>query len=103
MQSQRDILGNFLGQLPCLESPQPWTAAVPLVSHLQNAEKDAPLFVDVSGGPGFQCAAFKKAIGDEFKGKIILQDLPQTLDQVPPQEGVEKMAQNFFEGQAVKG
>ena len=61
-----------------------------------------PVFVDVGGGFGHQCQALKAAFPD-LPGKIILQDLPQTLEHVPPNEGVEVVAQNFFEPQATQG
>ena len=61
-----------------------------------------PVFVDIGGGFGHQCQLLKTTFPD-LSGKIILQDLPQTLEHVSPIEGVEIMAQNFFEPQAVKG
>ena len=74
---------------------------------MESAEKTAPLFVDVGGGLGLQCVAFKQAIlklvEGPFEGRLIHQDLPETLNQAPCHEGVEKMAQDFFKGQAVEG
>jgi demethylsterigmatocystin 6-O-methyltransferase len=103
VQKQPVFLQNFMNHIPITNSPQPWTAFVPLVSKLKEADRTAPLFVDVGGGPGFQCAAFKLATQDHYQGRIILQDLPQTLDRAPSHDGVDKMAQNFFEEQQIKG
>ena len=106
IQTQPFFLGNFLTSLSNLDTAS-WTSAVPLRERLHSADIDAPLFVDVGGGPGTQCVAFRKAVkGDNSLasgGRIILQDLPETLEQVAPQEGIEKMAQNFFDAQPVTG
>ena len=61
-----------------------------------------PLFVDVGGGFGHQCRSFK-AKHPALPGSVVLQDLPQTLEHVPPIEGVDIMVHNFFEPQAMKG
>ncbi|MCJ1405556.1 hypothetical protein MMC11_008784 [Xylographa trunciseda] len=44
-----------------------------------------------------------KAKYPKLPGRVILQDLPQTLEHVQPIPGVEVMVQNFFEPQAIKG
>ena len=103
MPTQPFYLGNFLGALPGYMGPKPWTDGISLAEKLQSADKSAPLFLDVGGGSGHQCVAFRKATAERFPGRVILQDLPGALDAAPTEEGVEKMAQNFFEGQAVKG
>ena len=104
VQTQPLVLNNFLRHWPSMQSPNPWTASVPLDMYLRRADKGAPLFIDVGGGLGLQCVAFKQAAEHHgFEGRIIQQDLPQTLDQAPSHEGVEKMVQDFFQGQAVKG
>ena len=65
-------------------------------------EPDKVLFVDVAGGFGHQCVGLK-AKYPKFPGRVILQDLPETLAHVQPMEGVEIMAQNFYEPQPIKG
>ncbi len=60
------------------------------------------LFVDVGGWVGHQCLALKTRFPD-IPGRVILQDLPQTLPQVIPIKGVEPMAHDFWTPQPVKG
>jgi len=68
---------------------------------VQGSEKK-PFFVDVGGGHGHQC----KQVLEKFPnlhGSLVLQDLAQAVDKLPPIDGVKIMAQNFFEKQAVQG
>ena len=60
------------------------------------------LFVDVGGGIGHQCIAFKQAF-PHLPGRLILQDLPQVLQHAIPAEGVEPMAHDLFSPQTVRG
>lgn len=64
------------------------------------------VFVDVGGGFGHQSAALLGAF-PRLNGKIILQDLPQTLEHLPPgvvvPEGIEKLPHDFFTEQPIKG
>ncbi|KAI1256124.1 hypothetical protein MGN70_002285 [Eutypa lata] len=58
--------------------------------------------VDVGGGFGHQCAALLAAF-PELRGKLVLQELPQTLAQLTPQlDGVDLVAQDFFPAQQVR-
>lgn len=63
---------------------------------------ERPFFVDVGGGQGHQCKQLLEKYPN-LKGRLILQDLRQAVDELPPIEGVRVMAQNFFEPQAVQG
>ena len=101
-QKQPYILGNFFASIPAHQSLNSWTSAAPLMERLESADLSAPRFVDISGGQGAQYVAFVNATKGSPPGKVILQDLPETLDMAPKHEGVEKMHENFFEGQAIK-
>ena len=81
-----------------------WLAVFPIEEEVGDwsAGPEGTLFVDVGGGFGHQCSALK-AKYPELSGKVILQDLPQTLAHVQPIEGVEIMMQNFHEPQEIKG
>ena len=81
-----------------------WLSIFPVEEEvgLWSAEPNKALFVDIGGGFGHQCVAFEAKYLN-LTGRIILQDIPQTLEHVQPPEGVEVMVQNFFEPQAVKG
>jgi len=59
-------------------------------------------FVDVGGGYGHQCTQLLKQ-HPNLHGRLVLQDLPQALDHLPPIDGVKAMAQDFFEKQANEG
>jgi len=61
------------------------------------------VFVDIGGGFGQQCKRLIDAF-PQVKGRVVLQDLSQTLVQLPSQlEGVKTMTHDFFEPQPVKG
>jgi len=78
-----------------------WLSVFPFKQELGDFQGSAVL-VDVGGGFGHQCIAVKEAF-PELAGKLVLQDLPQTLAFVGKIEGVEVTEQNFFEPQPVKG
>ncbi|KAL7621419.1 hypothetical protein AAE478_008741 [Parahypoxylon ruwenzoriense] len=59
--------------------------------------------VDINGGFEHQYVALLKAF-PQLHGKLILQKLPQTLLQLPPNlDRIELMAHDFFQPQPVKG
>lgn len=78
-----------------------WLSAFPFKEELGDFQGET-VFVDVGGGFGHQSLSVKGAFPD-VKGKIVLQDLPQTLQFVPPMDDIEVMPHNFFEPQVVKG
>ncbi|KAI1097741.1 S-adenosyl-L-methionine-dependent methyltransferase [Jackrogersella minutella] len=59
-------------------------------------------FVDIGGGIGHQCKAFKKQIPD-LKGKIVLEDLEEVVATAEPEDGIEKVAVDFLKSQPIKG
>lgn len=81
-----------------------WLSVFPVEKEVGSwsAQPYKALFVDIDGGFGHQCLAFR-AKYPKLPGRMVLQDIPQTLEHVPPIEGVEVMVQNFFEPQAIKG
>lgn len=78
-----------------------WLSAFPLKQEL-NDFRGNTVFVDIGGSFGHQCIAVKQAF-PELAGKLVLQDLPETLAIVGKIEGVEVTEHNFFETQPVKG
>ncbi|KAL8824799.1 MAG: hypothetical protein Q9191_004810 [Dirinaria sp. TL-2023a] len=75
--------------------------AAQAVTASQPGLSEKPFLVDVGGGHGHQC----KQILDKYpslKGRLILQDLSQAVDKLPPIDGVRIVAQNFFEKQVVE-
>ena len=67
-----------------------------------DSEPETPLFVDVGGSIGHQCAALKKKFPN-IPGRVILQDLPPVIAQAIPTEGVELMVHDFMTEQPIKG
>ena len=61
-----------------------------------------PMFVDVGGGIGHQCAALISRF-PQLKGRVILQDMPPVLQSALPTEGVKLEPHDFWTLQPVKG
>ncbi|KAI1466156.1 S-adenosyl-L-methionine-dependent methyltransferase [Daldinia caldariorum] len=68
----------------------------------EGGEEKGVSFVDIGGGIGHQCKAFKKRAPD-LKGTIILEDLEEVVENAELEPGIEKISVNFLEGQPVKG
>ena len=79
-----------------------WLDVVPFMQETTSLEPERVHFVDVGGSFGHQCARLKAKYPD-LPGRIVLQDLPETIKQARPIEGVEFMAHDFFTPQPVKG
>ncbi|KAI1097619.1 O-methyl transferase B [Jackrogersella minutella] len=65
-------------------------------------DQQRPLYVNIGGGIGHQCAQFREKYPD-LPGRVILQDLPSTVARALPTPGVENMAHDFFEPQPIRG
>ena len=61
-----------------------------------------PLFVDIGGGIGHQCAALRARF-PSMKSRVILQDLPFAIEHALPTEGVENTVLDFWGEQPIKG
>ncbi|KAI2627279.1 S-adenosyl-L-methionine-dependent methyltransferase [Hypomontagnella submonticulosa] len=59
-------------------------------------------FVDIGGGIGHQCKAFKKHVPN-LKGTIVLEDLEEVIATAELEDGIEKVGVDFLKGQPVKG
>lgn len=60
------------------------------------------LLVDVGGNMGQELLDLKSRI-PSHPGRMILQDLPSTIERVIPEDGMEAMAHDFFEPQPIHG
>lgn len=78
-----------------------WLSVYPVEAECKGSNPEI-LLVDVGGGYGHQCAAFKKAF-PHLSGRMILQGLPEMLQHATPTEGVELIAQDIFSPQSIKG
>ncbi|KAI6080763.1 S-adenosyl-L-methionine-dependent methyltransferase [Hypoxylon rubiginosum] len=68
----------------------------------EGGEEKGVSFVDIGGNIGHQCKAFKQHVPD-LKGTIVLEDLEEVIANAELEDGIEKVAVNFLEGQPVKG
>ena len=72
------------------------------LSKLETTDETA-LVVDVGGGLGHATKQIKELCGD-LKGKVILQDRPEVLNDIKEElVGIEKMGHDFFTPNPVKG
>jgi demethylsterigmatocystin 6-O-methyltransferase len=103
LQNRPEIIRYFYPSLTAFKSPVSWTSVVPLAEKLKDADDNAPIFVDVGGGHGYQCAAFREATRAQFPGRVINQDLPGTLAEAPKYEDIEMMNQDFYQKNQIQG
>ncbi|KAL4989304.1 O-methyltransferase-domain-containing protein [Aspergillus falconensis] len=59
-------------------------------------------FVDVAGGSGHRCIGVKDKY-PSLEGRLVLQDLPEVVKELPEIQGVRIEAHNIFQEQTVKG
>ncbi|KAL8667336.1 MAG: hypothetical protein Q9168_007294 [Polycauliona sp. 1 TL-2023] len=79
-----------------------WFDVVPFSTDPATCQPDQAYFVDIGGNIGHQCRRLK-AKYPSLPGRIICQDLPETISSAPPVgEGVEMMPYDFFTEQPVK-
>lgn len=79
-----------------------WLDEYPIRPQMKDWNPELPAFVDVGGNVGHYCAMFKKRFPD-IPGRIILQDLPDTLAHSLKTPGVEAIGHDFFQPQPIKG
>ncbi|GAT29126.1 O-methyltransferase [Aspergillus luchuensis] len=60
-----------------------------------------PFFVDVGGGHGHQCIQLRDKY-PYLRGRLVLQDLPEAVDHLPPLDGIQVMAHDIFQPQTMK-
>lgn len=75
MRNNQRTIRYFHPSLTAFESPVSWSIVAPLAKLLEGTDYERPLFVDVGGGHGFQCAAFREATKDKIPmGRVINHD-----------------------------
>ncbi|KJZ71734.1 hypothetical protein HIM_08876 [Hirsutella minnesotensis 3608] len=102
--SHPENLGYFNDYMALRRTPDlSWLSVYPVTEESKGwTDAERPLYVNIGGGIGHQCAEFKQKYPD-IPGRVILQDLPHSVAQALPTPGVENIAHNFFEPQPVKG
>jgi demethylsterigmatocystin 6-O-methyltransferase len=85
-----------------LDSLPGWLDAINFLDEFaQNTSANTPLFVDVGGGKGQQCAGLLTKYPN-LKGRVILQDLSSVIQDAVTDSRVERMSYDFFTEQPVK-
>ena len=84
---------------------QSWLKFFPLEQEMVMGfcnEKNAVMFVDIGGGYGHEIHEIKNRY-PELPGRMVLQDLPETISQVTAAPDIEAIAYNFFTPQPIRG
>lgn len=90
---------------PAGSKMQQWFDIYPVAERLANVRSspDSVLMVDVGGGPGQELIGLRRG-HPELVGRLVLQDLPITLDRIENlSDVIEKMPYDFFTPQPVVG
>lgn len=88
---EQEVRGRWLKKFPFERHTEGW-----------NPSSNEALFVDIGGNVGHYCALFKSRF-PQLPGRIVLQDLPDTLRHALPTPDVEKVGHDFFQPQPIKG
>ena len=79
-----------------------WLDVYPVKEKASDLKPEEPLLVDIGGGLGHQCIALRERF-PQLTGRVILQDIPQTLEHAIHHDTVEVMVQDFFQPQVIQG
>ena len=79
-----------------------WLDVYPVEQETKGWNPTDAVFVDIGGNIGHQCAELKAKYPD-LPGKVVLQDLPQPINQALQTPGVLNMIYDAFDPQPVKG
>ena len=82
-----------------------WLDWFPFESELLSGASDSTertLLVDVGGGDGHDLKEFLTRVPSS-RGHLVLQDLPATIKNIKPPDGIQAMAHDFFKMQPIKG
>jgi hypothetical protein len=98
-----DHLAFFNDYMALRRQPElSWLTVYPVSEETKNWDPERPVYVNVGGGIGHQCAEFKEQY-PQVPGRVILQDMPHSIAQALPTPGVENMVHDFFEPQPIHG
>ncbi|GAW14649.1 hypothetical protein ANO14919_040520 [Xylariales sp. No.14919] len=79
-----------------------WFDKFPIPREARSWDPNMPVWVDIGGNVGHYCRLFKERF-PEVPGRVILQDIPLTIEKALRTPGVENMSHDFFEEQPIKG
>ncbi|KAJ5817766.1 hypothetical protein N7447_007774 [Penicillium robsamsonii] len=92
---------KYFQQLMSIPRDGSWLDVMPFEDEA-NDTTDRKLFVDIGGNIGHQCARLL-AKHPKLAGRVVLQDLEETIRRAPEVNGVDFMVHDFFTQQPVKG
>lgn len=102
-QSHPENLNHFNDYMALRRGPEvSWITVYPVHEETVGWDADKPVYVNIGGGVGHQCAQFKDKYPD-VPGRVILQDLPHSIEKALHTVGVEAVVHDFFDPQPVKG
>lgn len=103
MKTRPDLSENF-GRWMTAQHDQhkTWVDVLDIGALFNGTNAEMPVFVDIGGGVGHQCALLRKKMPD-LTGRVILQDSENVIKHALPTPGVEKMDFNFWDEQPIKG
>lgn len=100
---QPQFIGYFNAFMAAQRGEMPgWLTTYPIREETRGWNPQEPVFVDIGGGIGHQCADLKSKYPD-LPGRVILQDLPHAIQGALATPGVEAQVHDFFTPQSVKG
>jgi demethylsterigmatocystin 6-O-methyltransferase len=79
-----------------------WLDVVQFAEAASAVTQDRALFVDIGGNIGHQSKRLRSRYPN-LAGRVIVQDLPETINALPPFSGIEFMSYDFFTPQPIKG
>lgn len=93
-----------LGHAMAIQREGHWIDSYPVPAEVGNFTPgtESALLVDIGGGFGQQSIAFKEKF-PELKGRVVVQDIPETLNSAPKNAAVEFQVHDFFTEQPIKG
>ncbi|KAI1125074.1 S-adenosyl-L-methionine-dependent methyltransferase [Nemania abortiva] len=105
-QARRQVFNDYMASRKGPELS--WLSVYPVRGQLtdemwagEHKDVTRAMYVDIGGGKGHQCAQFKCKYPD-VPGRVILQDLEDTVTKTLSTPGVENITHNFFDEQPIK-
>ena len=101
LQTYPEHLNQFGGVMRGYSKSRPiWFEYFPSDNLFENDDKQALILVDVGGGLGHGMHRFL-AKYPTAKGRLVLEDLPEVIDQVQPTNDITLLAHDFFQQQPI--
>jgi len=79
-----------------------WLSVYPIQQETEGWNPELPVFVDMGGGIGHQCAQLK-AEYPQLPGCVVLQELSHCINDALPTPGIENMVHDIFRPQPIRG